>query len=436
MNEISSESIIQLLPDPCGRIFIGYSGGIDSQVLLHWCASLSTLKPKLIAVYVHHGLQIEADDWGEHCRKECLKLGIEFTLIFVDANAKRGESPEAAARNARYSAFERLIEPNDALLLAQHREDQLETVLLQLFRGGGIHGLAGMPARMRFGSGWLLRPFLNVSKQAIQAHALRHGLQWIEDPSNLKSDFDRNFLRNEITPLLKLRWPGLDKTVARAAAHCGSASQLLDDWSETTLDKIYDPADKSLSIRDWQAFNEPQRAWLLRQWLKQLGLKAPSQAILNAIVVDMIQAKDGANPEVRLQGHYIKKYRHRLYCLGEHYFRKDVDDLLWKDSDASLEMRNGYRLTRIASTEGVDRRLWDSRTVTVQKRRGGEVVKLAGRAGHHSLKKLYQEAGVPPWEREVRPLIYLNEQLAAVAGLWVAEWASGEGDCFRVIWQP
>lgn len=357
-------------------------------------------------------------------------------MINVDAVPKTGESPEEAARNARYSALQGLLQPNDVLLLAQHREDQMETVLLQLLRGGGIHGLAAMPVSMAFGRGVMLRPLLNIAKAEIKRYAERHGLQWVEDPSNQSSDFDRNYLRNHVVPLLKQRWPSLDKTVARSAQHCGSAAQLLNEWAELSLESIFDPLDQTLSICKWSEFNENQRNWLLRHWLQTLGLKPPSRAILQAIVDQVANAKADANPQLHIQGRYIRKYRQKLYCIAGEYLRRETETRQWHAQDVEIRMLNGYKLTRLESTTGIDKRLWHAQNVTVASRRGGERIKLPGRNGHHCLKKLYQEAGIPPWERDVRPLIYLNGRLAAVAGLWVDEWAwSRQGECYSLSWQ-
>lgn len=437
MRALSIQTIIHLLPEPCRKIIIGYSGGIDSHALLHLCASRAEIKDKVLAVYIHHGLQKEADLWGAHCRVQCVNLGVEFNMIKVDAKPKPGESPEAAARNARYAAFKGLLEAGDVLLLAQHREDQMETMLLQLFRGGGIHGLAAMPPSVAFGYGLALRPFLNVSKIEIQCYAASHGLVWIDDPSNLRDDFDRNFLRNQVVPLLKQRWPSLDKTVARSAQHCGDAARILDEWVETALKSVFDRRDLSLSIEEWRQFEEHQKKWLLRRWLQELGLKPCSQAVLQAIVDQLIYADDAANPQILIQGVQIRKYRQQLFCVAGDYLHKEARDIQWNQRDPSLLMANGYRLTRIESFSGIDKRLWDKAEITVTSRRGGEKIKIPGRQGRHCLKKLYQEAGIPPWEREVRPLVYLNGRLAAVAGLWVDEWAwSEQGNCYGFLWQP
>lgn len=437
MTELSIQTIIRGLPEHCRNIFIGYSGGIDSHVLLHLCASQAEIKDKLVAVYIHHGLQQAADAWETHCRQQSQNLAVDFKMIKVDATAKVGESPEEAARNARYAALQGLLQPGDVLLLGQHREDQMETLLLQLLRGSGIQGLGAMPVSMVFGEGLMLRPLLNIAKQEIQQYAGQHGLQWVDDPSNQSSDFDRNYLRNQVIPLLKQRWPAADKTVARAAQHCANAAQLLNEWAEQSLSEMLDPLDRSLPIDQWLQFSEQRRYWLLRQWLQIFGLKPPSLAILQTIIDQVVHAKMDANPEVRIQGRYVRKYRQKLFCLDGEHLRKETDVKQWAAQEMELGMSNGYILKLLEAPSGIDKRLWHAQNVTVACRRGGEKIKLFGREGHHCLKKLYQEAGIPPWERDIRPLIYLNGRLAAIAGLWVDEWAwCQQGECYRLSWQP
>jgi len=435
MTELSFQRINSVIPAGSRRVFIGYSGGIDSHVLLHLCATEACLKQQITAVYIHHGLQQAADDWGHHCRQQCQALAVDYLMIKVDAAAKSGESPEAAAREARYHAFAGLLEKDDILLLAQHREDQMETLLLQLFRGSGLPGMAAMPVVKSLALGKVVRPLLNVAKVEIQAYAKRHNLFWIEDPSNDNSDFDRNFLRNQIVPLLKQRWPSLDKTVFRAASHCKEANQFLAEWAEEAFQLVFDPIEQTLQIDSWRVYNGIQCNWLLRHWLLKRGLQPPSSAILQAIVEQVINAKEDANPQLHTQGFVIRKFKQQLFCLDEQYFQQEIGNRVWLSQDAELRLRNGFRLIRQEACVGIDKQLWLTHTVTVEYRRGGEKIKLPGRAGRHCLKKLYQQAGIPPWEREARPLIYLDGRLAAVAGLWVAEWAwCQKGDCYHLLW--
>ena len=218
-----SKTINSVIHANAEKIFVAYSGGVDSHVLLHLLASMALYKSRITAVYVHHGLQLEAEQWAVHCESVALALGVSFKCLRVNAQKTTRQSQEEVARDARYQALKALLTESDVLLLAQHREDQMETVLLQLFRGAGIQGLSGMPLVIDFGLGQVIRPFLDVSKQAINAYAALHQIHWVEDPSNQSDNFDRNFLRNQIFPQLKQRWPALDKTVARSARHCANS---------------------------------------------------------------------------------------------------------------------------------------------------------------------------------------------------------------------
>jgi len=438
MSALAYSAIAPLIPAAGGRIYIGYSGGIDSHVLLHLCAGQADLQPRLTAVHIHHGLQAQADSWAEHCRRQAAILGTGFLRIHVDARAANGESPEAAARDARYRALRQLVRPDDLLLFAQHREDQMETVLLQLFRGAGIQGLAAMPLAAPFGDGTLARPLLHTAKSAIREYARVHGLNWIEDPSNQNSDFDRNFLRNEVVPLLKRRWPSLDKTVARSARHCGEAAVLLNAWSEPRLGRLLNPAGNGLNLDGLQAQEDAAINGLLRQWFGSLGLKPPSQALLETVRQQFLHTGANASPRLAIQGRVLKKYRQTLYCLTEQSFNPLPEPLNWPANTDSIRLPDGSVLSLTAAGSGIGQALWHNSRITLKPRNGGEKLKLPNRAGRHDLKKLFQEAGIPPWERSSRPLIYLNGRLAGVAGLWVDEWAWTQIDagCYRIAWQP
>lgn len=399
------------------RIFIGYSGGVDSHVLLHLTATMPALRGRITAVYVHHGLQAQADQWAVHCGETAHGLGVGFQELRVNARPNNGESPEEAARNARYTALQALLAQDDVLMVAQHREDQLETVLLQLFRGGGLRGLSGMPERMAFGSGWLLRPLLAVAKSAIDSYARTHSLSWVDDPSNLQSDYDRNFLRNEVMPLLKQRWPALDKTVARTAGHCAEAEVMLQQFASQLSVPVIN-VDQTLSISRLLDFSDSERKLLIRHWLQGLGLKMPSQAVLERIQSELLLARPDAAPSLSTSGYCLRRYQDKLYCLPA-----DARVLLtgaWPKGQTVFAINGHQQLVCLPSSRGIAKTVWQQAYVEIRARQGGEKIRLPNRQGRHSLKNLFQEAGIPPWERELIPLIYLDGKLAAVGTDWLS----------------
>ncbi|GFO71039.1 tRNA(Ile)-lysidine synthase [Bathymodiolus japonicus methanotrophic gill symbiont] len=417
------------------KLFIGYSGGVDSHVLLHLLANIPALKHKLTAVYVHHGLQACAGDWAQHCQQISRDLGVAFKRLKVNAQAKPGQSPEEAARIARYQAFKQLLGKNDVLLFAQHRDDQLETVLLQLFRGAGLKGLSGMPTAIQFAHGTLLRPLLEINQQEIKHYVQQHDLQWIDDPSNQDIQFDRNFLRHNIIPLLEQRWPGLDKTVARVAEHCAGAQQVLSANARQQMHGLYNEQQQSLSIPGLLAHEPPSHQWILREWLHQLGVRMPTQKVLSAIMQDVLLARPEANPLVEHDGHTIQRYREGLYLVAV----KQLPDLrqvfAWTDSNKSLALANNGILKIKPVQQGIALNRWQQGDIQVKYRQGGEKIALPNRMGRHSLKKLYQEAGIAPWLRDVIPLIYINGELAAIASYWInADFYSQSETCICLLW--
>ena len=435
------DSILKLDLSQQQRIYIGYSGGVDSHVLLHCCASMIQPKSRLSAVYIHHGLQAEAESWIGHCESTAQELGIDFIVLRVNAQAVLGESPEEAARNARYAAFKSLINVGDALLLGQHREDQLETVLLQLFRGSGLRGLSGMPERISFGAGFMLRPLLNIPKQAISVYAERHQLSWVEDPSNLSNDYDRNFLRNEVLPLLKQRWQAVDKTVSRSAKHCADAQVLVDEVADELFASVFNHEDNTLCISRLKGHYPHPQHLILRHWFQFLSLKMPSQVCLENILSQIVMASEQRDPVLSGRGYRIRRYRDKLYCLkgrsGTVPKLTEGKDIIWPTDQTSLQIWDDQVLHVVPASKGIRVEQWFAAKVEVRYRRGGEKVCLPGRIGHHALKKLFQEAGIPPWIREKMPLIYLDDTLAAVGNLWVSSlfYSEKNHDCISLLLQ-
>ena len=416
---LESETVTSIISSKTDNIYIAYSGGMDSHALLHLASSIAEIKSKITAVYVHHGLQIEADQWARHCETIALALGVNFQCLTVNAQKTAGQSPEEAARDARYGVLKPLLGEYDVLLVGQHREDQLETVLIQLFRGAGVQGLSGMPLISNFGAGKKCRPFLDIAKLTITNYAQEHNLSWIEDPSNQCNDFDRNFLRNQIIPQLKQRWTGLDITVSRTARHCAISHHQIEDLAQQLLSNVLNDADLTLNITRLLELNRDKQHLVIRQWFTLKQLRMPTEKNVRAIINEVVLAKKNANPEIKIQKNSIRRYRKKLYCLKEEC-ENYKEEGIWADNLMQWKLNNQQSLALVEASKGIPKELWDNSDVTVNFRQGNEKIKLPGRQGRHSLKKLFQEKAIPPWERNQIPLIYINGYLAAISDLWIS----------------
>jgi tRNA(Ile)-lysidine synthase len=397
-------------------------------VLLHGFAAIrSRLDGETVqAVHVDHGLSHHAQQWSAHCQKICADLGIPTRTVKVNARPQAGESPEAAARAARYQAFATLLEPGDCLVTAHHQDDQAETLLLQLLRGSGPHGLAGMPACAPFSHAWLIRPLLDFTRDQLHIYAEQENLNWIQDPSNFDTGFDRNFLRHEVMPLLKQRWPSAAKTLARSAGHCAEAAQLTDELAHMDLDKIHrdttnTPPSHALPVSALRHF-EPIRAKnALRAWIGDLGFDLPSAVKLNQILVEVLPAPADAEPCVRWPGCEIRRYRDRLYALAPLTGHDSKQRIPWNLNEPLTLSGIGILQASTATGTGLAPEGCRTNKVSVGFRRGGERCRPVGRAGTHTLKKLLQEFGVPPWQRDRVPLIFIDGQLAVIVGYCYCE---------------
>ena len=404
------------------NLILAYSGGVDSHVLLHLLAThRHTLAGRtLAAVYVDHGLQPASLQWGCHCEQTCQHLGMDFKVIRVNARPQPGESPEAAARRARYQALENLLGAQDALLTAHQRDDQAETLLLQLLRGAGIHGLAAMPVVAPLGEGWLLRPLLNSERTEILAYARFHGLQWIEDTSNVNRELDRNYLRHAILPLLKARWPATTATLSRSARWCAEAATLLDELADTDLAQAATASSACLDILILRTLDEKRQGNALRRWFRRLQLPAPTANQLHHILQDAIAAPRDRQPLIHWPGGEVRRYRDRLFAMAPlpPHDPGRVFPLTPETSELLVPGIGRLRLYKVRG-KGIRLAALAGAALTVRFRRGGERLRPAGCSHSQELKKLLQEAGIPPWERDRLPLFYVNERLTAVTGLWI-----------------
>ncbi|MEX2352982.1 MAG: tRNA lysidine(34) synthetase TilS, partial [Gammaproteobacteria bacterium] len=301
-------------PEKSGKLLIAYSGGLDSHVLLHlFSESRHSHGLETTAVHVNHGLSDNARAWAEHCRLVCDDLKVDFRLVELDARAPRGESPEAWARHRRYEAIEHLMSEDDVLLTAHHMDDMAETLLIQLFRGAGPAGLSSMPAQSRFGKGWHYRPLLAYNRTQLRQYALDKGLVWIEDESNLDSRIDRNFLRNDVLPVLRQRWPSISRTLSRAARHQAEATTLLDDLAISDLKATARNNGKCLSAGALQRMSKARAGNTIRFWIKINGFPVPSEIQLAQIFTDVLAAQPDSEPCVKWSGTEFRRYRDDIF---------------------------------------------------------------------------------------------------------------------------
>jgi tRNA(Ile)-lysidine synthase len=407
------------LPE-ASRCHLALSGGLDSSVLLHLLAELRPQLPcELNAIHVHHGLQRQADSWQVHCEQLCGDYHIPLQRIQLSLKVNSGESLEAVAREARYKALAECMREGELLLTAQHQDDQAETLLLQLLRGSGPAGLAAMPPLARFGPGWLVRPLLDYSRHSLEIYAREHGLTWQEDPSNQDQRFDRNFIRHQVMPLLRSRWPAASSTLSRAARFSGEQLMLVREEAEEDLAKTRLVGEGVLSIPVLKKLSSIRCRNMLRHWIGTCGAPLPSAKKLSRIENEGIHGRIDATPLIIWQGWEVRRYRDRLFLMRAQAIKLPIQPLLWSHGDELLLPEGLGRLVAKPAEAGISAARWRKGEVTVVFRQGGERCQPAGQAHHRTLKKLFQEWGVPPWERERIPLIYLDREMAAVPGYCV-----------------
>jgi tRNA(Ile)-lysidine synthase len=400
------------------HLLVAFSGGLDSSVLLHLLVGLRQQLPdlQLRAVHVHHGLSAFADQWVTHCQQQCVVWQLPLVVQHVQVDSQQG-GIEAAARAARYSAFASTLAAGETLLTAQHLDDQCETFLLALKRGSGPAGLSAMAAQTSLGNNHLLRPLLGLSRQQLEAYAQQHQLSWIEDDSNQDPRFDRNFLRLQVLPLLNQRWPHFAAATARSASLCAEQEQLLDELLAEQLHKLLDE-DRALAIDGLLTCSPARRFALLRRWIALFGVTMPSREQLQRLWEEVALSREDAEPQLQLGQYQFRRFRRRLYLLPLMADLREIS-LSWSLGDP-LTLPDG--LGELVSGEGdiCLRAPQSQQKVSIRFTAQGKH-RILGRAHSRPIKKLWQELGIPPWQRERTPLIYYDDQLIAALGIFVSE---------------
>ena len=391
---------------------------MDSHVLLHAAANLSSklkAENKLIsvrAVYIDHGLQANSEHWAVAAQSVCDELEVPLTVRRVQIQDS-GQGPEAAARQARYEAFADMLVPGEHLLLAQHAEDQAETFLLQALRGSGPDGLAAIPRKRTFATGFMARPLIICSKEALVNYAREQHLEWVEDPSNEDTRFDRNFLRQEVLPLIRSRWPSASHTLSRSAMRCAAASQTLVGLAKDDLEQVQVLGSGELRISELKQLPRERAFGVIRLWVRQAGYRMPRLQDLLHVMSDLLYASDASHGIVNVREYEFRRYKDRLYLFsGQSKSTPYAID--WHAPYGDLFINEAGITLTLAELKQHGLELPKTGVIQIRSRQGGELIKLGEPAFHKSIKKVLQESSVPPWERDTVPLLYIDDRLAAV----------------------
>lgn len=419
---------------PKQRLLLALSGGLDSRVLLHLLAvSPHSQSFELHALHVHHGLSRNADAWADFCVAQCQEHKTPVQVVHVSVDKKTGRGVEAEARQLRYETlFEAKVnqQPFDFVITAHHQDDQAETLLLQLFRGAGVKGLSCMAERDS--TRRLLRPLLGVSRQQLADYARQYDLQWCEDESNDDTQYERNFVRQEVMHVLQTRYPSIQSVLARAASHLAESQNLLEVLAEQDAESLIQ-AD-SLCLLGLSRLSIARAKNLLRWWFAQNGLEMPSSEFLAEIMQQLLHAKQDAKLSLQLQHLVLRRYQQRAYlCVDK---KSQPFDLVWS-GEPVLYLPDGGRLffdqvkgAGLALKHGIAK-------LRVTHRSGGECFKPDALRPTRTLKYLLQEVGIPPWRRVNMPLVYSGDVLVCVPSVGVLHTMQAQADemGLQITWQ-
>jgi len=460
MNNVTSalqhtlNSLVEL--DDNIELIIAYSGGVDSQVLLH---ALTQLKQKklinnnITVCHVNHGLSDNAQRWQNFAKQECAKLSVNLIVKKVDVRSIPQQSLEALARDARYDVLKSLSDKKCLVLTGHHSDDQSETFLLALKRGAGLKGLSAMTVKTPLGQHILVRPLLNVSRQKIEDYAKTHQLTWVEDESNLDTCFDRNFIRQQIMPRLRERWPSISNTINRSASHCLAGQELLDELAEQDLtvckaaiDKVgIENTDKAgLQVAKLKELSPARFNNLLRFFMAQQGCLMPSTEQVNQ-VRQQLTANEDKSPQIKVGQYVLRRFKGTLLLTPAY---ADISD--WQAqvdiSNSALALgnivvdlpdnvgklvisANASDTQNIASqnSKAQDNRLPSislpkkAQQVTIRFCHENPTCLPHFRQHSRNVKKVLQELNVAPWQRKRIPFLYYDEVLVAAIGHFICQ---------------
>jgi len=417
------------------RLLVALSGGLDSVSLLHKLCELRThYDLSIAALHVDHQIQPESEQWMRHCQAQCDEFKVPLKTVKLNLQ-NSGLGQEAAARQARYDWFRSQINPADVLVIAHHMADQVETVLLRLFRGSGLLGLGAMLEIRQFGLGWMARPLLGVPKEEIIAYARKNDLRYIEDPSNLDTHIDRNFVRQEVLPLIRSRWPSVDQTIFRSSGHLKTIQSSLDKDAQVDL-KMFLCLSRTTLLGDYGcvrmgdlvSLDQTRIVDVLRYWVRCEGLMLPSTTKMNELMRQVFGKDTRGRGGMRWKEGEFRAYRGFLYLLPvqpklcnpvtQHW--RGLDSVCIKEVEVELSVRrrsgSGIKLSFIKNSQFI-----------LDWQHKARVIRPSWSRHNRTIKNLFQESGVPPWERCRIPYVYLGDNLVCIPGLAVEKAYAASG---------
>jgi len=419
-------------------VFVGYSGGIDSQSLL-FALSLIRMKYriKLAAVHVNHQESKQANLWEQHCKETCTTLNVEFIAHRLDVINKNTKGKEAELRDARYSWFESLLGKTDILVTAHHLDDHVETIFLRLMRGSGVGGLRGIPFYRAIGQGALRRPFRDIWRKDIVAYANYHRLNWIVDDSNSDEAFDRNFVRHNVIVQLSNRWPGCSEAIARSSEHLMAADRLMDGVGAEDLAQIYKHATEcrfanfgKIDVPQFNLLSIERRNNLLRYWVKSFRDEPPGHRKLSELCRQLVNSVLDSKIQMVFGAVEFRSYRNYLYLLPRQLKPVRVAPQVWKTNQSFELAQTGIRIAVYPRVGiGLSASVFDSNRVVIGWYSRSIAFRFHKRGSTRNLRNICQEKGIPPWERWRLPVIFYEDSPVYVPGIGIApDFAARKGD--------
>ncbi|BBI01107.1 tRNA(Ile)-lysidine synthase [Buchnera aphidicola (Nipponaphis monzeni)] len=398
-------------------ILIAYSGGIDSTVLLHQFINLKKNNKNLIirAIHINHNMDYNSDKWVQHCKEECKRHSIPIVIETI--TKKITSNIECQLRTIRYTLIKKCILPQEVLVTAHHLNDQVETMFLALKRGSGPNGLKGITECSNLGHNKIIRPLLKVSKTTIQNWAKKKKLLWITDHSNNNIKYDRNFLRLKVIPIIDKRWPSFIKSCLTTANICKNTEVIVKNVAKNLLSK-YILNNLSLKVHEFIYIAEEYRNLILREWIYKITKKYISYKKIQKIYYEVINSKNEANPKLVFYKYQIRKYRNIIYCIPDIPLSLKNLIIFWHNPTQTLVLP--FNLGKLTIHKYGNQMIQPNKNdlINIRFQYQGKL-SIVGRHKKRTFKKILQELSIPPWKREITPLLFYNNKFISAIGIFV-----------------